>query len=149
MIEMKILEKLQAKIESNTENAMREVARKLMFEMIFGLCFFFVTKISASIGSTNLQQVIDDVCDDMSSNAGKLIKLATMLELGNSVSIEQLRRSLSEFEKNHLSDRLTKSIVLNYLYMFERSDKDAQQICSLAGINFGNVSKQIGLERLK
>lgn len=149
MIEMKILEKLQAKVDSNTENGMREMARKLMFEMIFGLCFFFITKISASIGSTNLQQVIDDVCDDLGSNAGKLIKLATMLELGNSVSIEQLRRSLNDFEKNHLSDRLTKSIILNYLYMFERSDKDAQQICSLAGINFGNVSKQIGLERLK
>lgn len=149
MIEMKILEKLQAKVESNTETAMREEARKFMFEMIFGLCFFFVTKIAASIGSTNLQQVIDDICDDMGSNAGKLIKLATMLELGNTVSVDQLRRSLNEFQKNHLSDRLTKSIVLNYLYMFERTDKDAQQICSLAGINFGNVSKQIGLERLK
>ncbi|HEY2454472.1 MAG TPA: metallophosphoesterase [Scandinavium sp.] len=149
LIEMKILEKLQSKFENNTENSMREVARKLMFEMIFGLCFFFITKISASIGSINLQQVIDDVCDEMDSNAGKLIKLATMLELGNTVSNEQLKRSLNEFEKNHLSDRLTKSIILNYLYMFERTDKDAQQICSLAGINFGNVSKQIGLERLK
>lgn len=149
LIEIKILEKLQSKFDGNTENTMREIARKLMFEMIFGLCFFFITKISASIGSTNLQQVIDDVCDEMDSNAGKLIKLATMLELGNAVSIEQLKRSLNEFEKNPLSDRLTKAIILNYLYMFERTDKDAQQICSIAGINFGNVSKQIGLERLK
>ncbi|ELY4768673.1 metallophosphoesterase, partial [Cronobacter sakazakii] len=105
--------------------------------------------ISTSIGSTNLQQVIDDVCDEMDSNAGKLIKLATMLELGNIVSLDQLKRSLNDFEKNHLADRLTKSIILNYLYMFERSDQDAQQICSLAGINFGNVSKQIAFERLK
>ncbi|HDL7804391.1 TPA: metallophosphoesterase [Yersinia enterocolitica] len=149
MIERKMLEKLQSKFENNTENEMREAAIKLMFEMIFGLCFFFITKISASIGSTNLQQVIDDVCDEMDSNAGKLIKLATMLELGNTVSIDQLKRSLNKLERNHLSDRLMKSIILNYLYMFERTDQDAQQICSLAGINFGNVSKQIGLERLK
>ncbi|EKA1095124.1 metallophosphoesterase [Cronobacter sakazakii] len=149
MIEKKILDKIQSKVESNTENEMREVAKKMLFEMIFGLCFFFITKISTSIGSTNLQQVIDDVCDEMDSNAGKLIKLATMLELGNIVSLDQLKRSLNDFEKNHLADRLTKSIILNYLYMFERSDQDAQQICSLAGINFGNVSKQIAFERLK
>jgi hypothetical protein len=87
------------------------------------LCFFFITKISSSIGSVNLQQVIDDVCDEMDSNAGSLIKLATMLELGNAVSVDQLRRFINSMKPNQLTERLMKAIILNYLYMFERTDK--------------------------
>lgn len=149
MVEKRILEKLMGKSDENTEKQMKEVAKRFLFEMLTSLSFFFITKISSSIGSINLQQVIDDVCDEMDSNAGKLIKLATMLELGNAVSVDQLRRFIQNMKPNHLTERLMKSIVLNYLYMFERTDKEAQQICSIAGINYGAVAKQIGFEKLK
>lgn len=149
MIEKRIFDKLMDKSDETTDKQMREIAKKFLFEMISSLCFFFITKISSSIGSVNLQQVIDDVCDDMESNAGNLIKLATMLELGNAVSIDQLRRFINTIKPNQLTERLMKSIILNYLYMFERTDKEAQQICSIAGINYGQVSKQIGLDKLR
>lgn len=117
--------------------------------MIVSLSFFFITKISSSIGSVNLQQVIDNVCDDMKSNAGKLIKLSTMLELGNAIPVDQIKRLINDMDKNHLSDRLMKSIVVNYLYMFERTEKDSQQICHIAGVNYGKVSKMIGYDKLQ
>lgn len=149
MIEKRIFEKLMDKSDESTDNQMRELAKRFLFEMIASLCFFFITKISSSIGSVNLQQVIDDVCDEMNSNASNLIKLATMLELGNAVSVEQLKRFISNMKPNQLTERLTKAIILNYLYMFERSDKEAQRICSIAGINYGKVSKQIGFDKLR
>lgn len=149
MIETKILEKLQAKSDSSTENEMKETARKFLFEMISSLCFFFITKISASIGSVNLQNVISDVCDDIDSNAGKLIKLATMLDVNNAVSVEQIKSFIATIQPNHLTKKIMTALILNYLYMFERSEKESQQICSLAGINYSTVSKQIGLDRMK
>lgn len=149
MIEKRIFDKLMDKSDESTNKQMRELAKRFLFEMITSLCFFFITKISSSIGSVNLQQVIDDVCDEMDSNAGSLIKLATMLELGNAVSVDQLRRFINSMKPNQLTERLMKAIILNYLYMFERTDKEAQQICSIAGINYGQVSKQIGLEKLR
>lgn len=148
MIEKKLNEKFQGKSDSITSNQIKEVAKRLLFEMILSLSLFFITKISSSIGSVNLQQVIDNVCDDMDSNAGKLIKLSTMLELGNSVSVDQIKRFVMSIDKNHLSNRLMKAIIINYLYMFERSEQDSQQICSIAGINYGQLSKQIGYNRL-
>ncbi|MBK0079859.1 metallophosphoesterase [Kosakonia sp. S58] len=149
MVEKRIFEKLMDKTDEHTEKQMKEMAKRFLFEMITSLSFFFITKISSSIGSINLQQVIDDVCDQMESNSGNLIKLATMLELGNAVSVDQLRRFVQSMRTNHLTDRLMKTIILNYLYMFERTDKEAQQICSIAGINYGQVAKQIGFEKLK
>lgn len=116
--------------------------------MIVSLSYFFITKISSSIGSANLQNIIDEICDEIGSNSGKLIKLATLLELGNSVSVEDFRRFFSTMEKNHLSDRLLKAIVVNYLYMFERSDSETQQICHITGINYRSISKQIGFDRI-
>ena len=71
-----------------------------------------------------------------------------MLELGNSISVEHLRSILHSLDKNPISDNLVKSIVLNYLYMFERSDNEVQQICSVAGISYNSVSKHIGLEKI-
>lgn len=149
MIEKKLKEKFQGKSDAITNNQIKDVARRLLFEMIVSLSFFFITKISSSIGSVNLQQVIDNVCDGMDSNAGKLIKLSTMLELGNSIPVEQIRRFITDMDKNHLSERLMKSIIMNYLYMFERTERDSQQICSIADINYGSVSKMIGYNRLQ
>lgn len=149
IIEKKLKEKFQGKLDAVTNSKIKEVARRLLFEMIVSLSFFFITKISSSIGSVNLQQVIDNVCDDMKSNAGKLIKLSTMLELGNAIPVEQIKRLINDMDKNHLSDRLMKSIVVNYLYMFERTEKDSQQICHIAGVNYGKVSKMIGYDKLQ
>lgn len=148
LVEKKILEKYDGKIDSTTSNEVKETARRFFFEMIVSLSYFFITKISSSIGSANLQNIIDEICDEIGSNSGKLIKLATLLELGNSVSVEDFRRFFSTMEKNHLSDRLLKAIVVNYLYMFERSDSETQQICHITGINYRSISKQIGFDRI-
>ncbi|WP_152043731.1 hypothetical protein [Enterobacter hormaechei] len=74
--------------------------------------------------------------------------MATMLELGNSISVEHLNGILQSLEKNPVADNLVKSIILNYLYMFERSDAEVQQICAVSGISYNSVSRQIGLDRL-
>lgn len=91
---------------------------------------------------------MQNIIDEIGSNSGKLIQLATLLELGNSVSVDDFRRFFSRMEKNHLLDRLLKAIVVNYLYMFERSDSETQQICYITGINYKAISKQIGFDRI-
>ncbi|WP_420272352.1 hypothetical protein, partial [Klebsiella michiganensis] len=62
--------------------------------------------------------------------------------------IEHLKALLQGIDKNPIADNLVKSIILNYLYMFERSDAEVQQICALAEISYNSVSKQIGLEKI-
>ena len=148
LVENKIIEKFGGKISSYDMDEVKQTARRLFFEMIVGLSYFFISKISSSIGSANLQKVIDDICDEMGSNSGHLIKLASLLELGTAISTDELKRFVSEMKNNHLSDRLLKSIVVNYLYMFERSDSETKQICHVVGINYSVVSKQIAIEKI-
>lgn len=147
-IERKISEQIGERDISLTQLQLREMAKHFLFQLVLSLSYTFVTKISSSIGSNNLQPVIDELCDAHDSNAGKILKLATMLELGNSISVEHLKTILQTLDKNPVADNLVKSIILNYLYMFERSDVEVQQICSVAGISYNSVSRQIGLDKL-
>ena len=144
-IERKLFEQNDDKL---TQLKVKEMAKHFLFQLVIGLSYTILSKISSSIGSNNLQPVIDELCDEHESNAGKILKLATMLELGNSISVEHLRSILHSLDKNPISDNLVKSIVLNYLYMFERSDNEVQQICSVADISYNSVSKHIGLEKI-
>ncbi|MBK4571052.1 metallophosphoesterase, partial [Enterobacter hormaechei] len=139
-----VLDAIERKIsEQNGENLtqlqLKEMAKHFLFQLVVGLSYTFLTKISSSIGSNNLQPVIDELCDAHDSNAGRILKLATMLELGNSISVEHLNGILQSLEKNPVADNLVKSIILNYLYMFERSDAEVQQICAVSGISYNSV----------
>ncbi len=147
-IERKIAEQNSERNINYTQLQLREIAKHLLFQLVLGLSYTFITKISSSIGSNNLQPVIDELCDAHNSNAGKILKLATLLELGNSITVEHLRNILQSLDKNPISDNLVKSIILNYLYMFERSDAEVKQICAVAGINYNSVSRQIGFDKL-
>lgn len=148
-----VLDAIERKIsEQNGENLtqlqLKEMAKHFLFQLVVGLSYTFLTKISSSIGSNNLQPVIDELCDAHNSNAGRILKLATILELGNSISVEHLKGILQSLEKNPVADNLVKNIILNYLYMFERSDAEVQQICAVSEISYNSVSRQIGLDRL-
>ncbi|MEG3128625.1 hypothetical protein SC171_09465 [Pantoea cypripedii] len=147
-IERKISEQNGEKNINLTQLQLKEMAKHFLFQLVLGISYTFLTKISSSIGSNNLQPVIDELCDAHNSNSGKILKLATMLELGNPISVEHLRTILQSLDKNPIADNLVKSIILNYLYMFERSDNEVQQICAIADISYNSVSKQIGLEKL-
>lgn len=146
-LEQKINEILSAKKHS-TSTDVRYIARTVLFRMLFTITYSIVSKIASSIGSSHLQPVIDKVCDGKSSDAGKLIKLASMLEVGHNISSEELRKLNSTLSKNSLSSLLVKAFVVNYLYMFERPDKEVQKICAAVNIKYDAVSKEIGFQKI-
>lgn len=148
-LEVKINEAISGKngiAKSNIE--IRDLSRKILFRMIFTVTFSIVSKIASAIGSSHLQQVIDKVCDDNKSDAGKLIKLASMLEVGQMISTEELRKLNLSLSKNHLSELVVKALVVNYLYMFERPEKQVQKICEAVDIKYSAVSKDIALQKI-
>lgn len=146
-LESKINEMLHTK-NSYTNLQVREVAKQILFRMVLGISYNMVTKISSSIGSTQLQLVINKVCDELGSNSGKIIKLASMLELGQNLSMDELKEIIHNINNNHLSSMLVKTIVINYLYMFERSDQDVQRICHIAKISYAPISKDIAFQKI-
>ncbi|EGM0650667.1 metallophosphoesterase, partial [Escherichia coli] len=146
-LEQKINEVLAGK-KSTTSSEVRALARKILFRMLFTITYSIVSKIASSIGSTHLQPVIDKVCDNKNSDAGKLIKLASILEVGQTISIEELKKLNGSLSKNSLSNLLVKALVVNYLYMFERPNKQVQQICAAVDIKYDAISKEIGFQKI-
>ncbi|MBB2405874.1 MULTISPECIES: STAND family AAA ATPase [unclassified Escherichia] len=147
MLEQKINQLLEGK-KNSTSTEVRALARKILFNMLFTITYSIVSKIASSIGSTHLQPVINRVCDTKNSDAGKLIKLASILEVGQVISIDELKRLNGSLSKNNLSKLLVKALVVNYLYMFERPDKQVQQICAAVNIRYDTISKEIGFQKI-
>ncbi len=146
-LESKINEALAGR-KSKTSVDVRIIARKILFKMLFTVTYSIISKIASSIGSSHLQPVIDKVCYNKNSDAGKLIRLASILEVGQTVSIEELKKLNASLSKNSLSTLVVKALVVNYLYMFERPDKQVQQICSAVNIKYDAVSKEIGFQKI-
>jgi hypothetical protein len=146
-LEQKINEVLAGK-KNLTSTDVRTLARKILFRMLFTITYSIVSKIASSIGSSHLQLVIDKVCDNKKSDAGKLIKLASILEVGQPVSIDELKNLNVSLSKNNLSKLLAKALVVNYLYMFERPSKQVQQICAAIGIRYDELSKEIEFQKI-
>lgn len=146
-LEQRINEVIVAK-KNLTPTNVRSLARTILFRMLFTITFSIVSKIASSIGSSHLQPVIDKVCDSKDSDAGKLIKLASMLEVGQNISVDELKKLNASLSKNSLSSILVKALVVNYLYMFEFPDKKVQQICAAVNIKHDAVSRNIGFQKI-
>jgi len=147
VLELKINEAL-AGIKNNSSVDIRSIARKVLFKMLFTVTYSIVSKIASSIGSSHLQPVIDKVCNNKNSDAGKLIRLASMLEVGQAVSIDELNRLNSSLSNNSLSNLVVKALVVNYLYMFERPESQVQKICAAVNIKYDAISKEIGFQKI-
>ncbi|EKN6274109.1 TPA: metallophosphoesterase [Yersinia enterocolitica] len=146
-LEQKINEVLSGK-KNLTSTDVRALARKILFRMLFTITYSIVSKIASSIGSSHLQPVIDKVCDSKNSDAGKIIKLASILEVGQNISIDELKKLNSSLSKNSLSKLLVKALVVNYLYMFERPDKQVQKICAAVDIKYDTIAREIGFQKI-
>lgn len=149
-LEQKINEILSVKRNSTslTSVDVRSLARQVLFRMLFTITYSIVSKIASSIGSSHLQPVINKVCENKNSDAGKLIKLASMLEVGQNISSDELKSLSLSLSKNSLSSLLVKAFVVNYLYMFEQPEKQVQKICAAVNIKYDSVSKEISFQKI-
>jgi predicted phosphohydrolase len=147
-IEIKLKEILLDQ-EGMTDYDVKEVARKVLFNMLFFITFNIIKKISNAVGSRSLIPVIESISDRVNTNAVKLINLSVKLDLGSHGSVEDLKKLTRSLEGSGLSITILRSMLAHYLYMFEVRDSDVRKICNAAGINYTAVSQKIGVENLK
>ncbi|HIF9140887.1 TPA: metallophosphoesterase [Photobacterium damselae] len=147
MIEDKLRERMNAK-DLSSQVDINNIARQLLYNVIYAVTYNIIKKVSTSIGSHNLIPVIESISKNENTNSLKLIELSTRLDIGNHGSISEIRKLMKDFKSSGLSTMILKSMVLNYLYMFELPESERKMLCSSVQINYNPVAKQIGYEKL-
>lgn len=146
-IKQKLLES-RKDLSSLTQTELDKYTRKLVFELFFMMSYQITRKISQSIGSQELNSLINKICTKINTPASKLINLSCTLDLGSKSSFEDLELITKSIKEYPLSTSVMRNLIVNYLYMFEVSEPEMQKVCAITGVDFEPVSLQLGLEKI-
>lgn len=124
-----------------TENEAKEIAKTLIHNFIFGLCFYMIQLVSKSTAHNKLIDISNQICgEDETSPAYRLINLYSQLLVSPKLPKSLIRQIKKENPSNVLVISLLSSIVANHAYLHNLDYQDKQWIQDQLGIA---VSKQI------
>ena len=105
---------------------------------LFGLCnqisYSFIKKISDSIGTEYLKNILEKVYQKNDFNSVKLIKLAIKLDHFTGFPDSDIKRLKKEFDGAPLPSHIMKRLVINHLYLFPTGHKQKSKILSLLNV---------------
>ena len=125
---------------------------RLSKSLLFGLCnqisYSFIKKISDSIGTKYLDDILENVYSKQDYNSVKLVKLAIKLDHYGSFPDSYIKKLKSELTSSHLPTQIMKRLVVNHLYLYPTEQTQKNKILSFLGIpmvsqlKIDKVSKQ-------
>lgn len=111
---------------------------KLSKSTLFGLCnqisYSFIKKISDSIGTEYLNNILEKVYTKQDYNSVKLVKLAINLDHYRAFPDTYIKKLSKEFEKSHLPTQIMKRLVVNHLYLYPTTHVQKDKILGYLNI---------------
>ena len=126
------------------DNEVEKIAKNILFRFSSELSYGFIKKISGVIGYEKLSETFKDILVDNNTVAVNIVDTSIKLDFYREFPYDEMRELLKRVDKNILPRVLLKSLVVNYLYMFETSYKDKARICDLVDIS---IKSQIIIDK--
>lgn len=105
---------------------------------LFGLCnqisYSFIKKISDSIGTEYLNDILEKVYLNQDFNSVKLVKLAIKLDHYRGFPDSYIKRLKNELTGSHLSTQIMKRLVVNHLYLYPTNHIQKSKILTFLNI---------------
>jgi len=109
---------------------------------VFGLCnqisYSFIKKISDSIGTEYLNEILEKIYKKQDFNSVQLIKLAIKLDHYKGFPDSDIKKLKTEFDGLHLPTQIMKRLVVNHLYLFPTDHKQKSRILNFLNIPMRN-----------
>ncbi len=129
-----IIEKKHIQDQYKLKKSVEETSNDFIFRLCFLASWGTIKKITGAVGYEKLDSIYEAILDKNDLNSIKLINLSIKLDHYDRFPTKEIEKGKKDFEKNNLSYMLLKSLVINYLYMFDTSREVRQKICSMLGI---------------
>jgi len=119
------------------------IARRILFELTEGISFSFIKKTASALGSEKLALTFENVLHDNDYQAAKLIDMAIKIDCHKDFPIEDVKRLVTVFKKNHvIAHCVLRDLALYKMYMYDLPHDKRQKICALFKISVANQTRQ-------
>ncbi|MEQ1120744.1 hypothetical protein [Acinetobacter seifertii] len=124
-----------------SEAEAKDIAKNLIHNFIFGICFYMVQLVSQSTAHNKLMNISDQICESEETSAAyKLINLHSQLLINSKLPKSLIKKIKREHSNNVLVYSLLCNIVANHAYLHNLDYQDKQWIQDHLGIP---VAKQV------
>lgn len=125
----------RGKIENKEER--KNIARKVVANILQWVSFSFVMKAAQAATSDSLEENIREVVKKNNTLAFKLIELCIYLDSPKPIPKRKLEQLHKEAGKNLVAEKILHLMVLNRLYMFKTNEQDMQWLSQKLKMDIG------------
>lgn len=116
----------------------KQLARKVVFDLVGVIAFAFVQKASSCVGSEYLKQNISNVTSEKNDLSYRLVEMSHQLDLPEAIPFEKIKQLSKDLDGNIFGQTLLRSLALRHLHMFKVPYKEKQRLCSELNIELSN-----------
>jgi len=105
------------KSKLNDEESLKKQARKIFWNLNFGVIYGFIHKTITSIGSDNLKKIIEQIADNNASPVYKLIKHGVIMWYGKNLQLDKIIHEIKSADFSDTAIQMMKFLIVNHCAM--------------------------------
>ncbi|SMF08681.1 MULTISPECIES: metallophosphoesterase [Pseudomonas] len=113
-----------------TASESKETAKKMAFQVLGMICTGFVSRVGQVVSSEKIREDISSLVSAKSSNAYRLIEIASCLVHPGHIPFEAIEKLAKDTISNNFAFMILQSLVFYHLHMFHTKDKDKQRLAA-------------------
>ncbi len=121
---------LENKTSKISEENRKKISRLVVSRIIQGISGSFIIRAAQAVNSESLREDIEDVVENSSSLAFKLIDIAIGLDSHKQLERSKIKSIYEECKLNLIAKKVLDLLIFNRLYMFKTSERDMQWLAS-------------------
>jgi hypothetical protein len=103
-------------------------AKKIFWNLNFGVILGYITKTIRSIGSDKLQKIIEDICDKNNTPAHFLLKHGVFMWYGKNLQVDKIIREAKTLDLSVTSNEILKYLIVYHCFLHNIDSADKQKI---------------------
>jgi hypothetical protein len=128
----------EKKLDVSNERLEKE-AKKIFWNLNFGVIFNLISKTIKSIGSDKLQDIIGTICDKQKTSIHLLIKHGIFMWYGKNISTEKILKDMKDVDFSLTANEVLRYLIVHHCMLHNISHKEKNRIQS----NFRISSKAL------
>ncbi len=127
------VEKIKKTNREITQDELKELSRRIFWNLIFAILYGSINKIVRSLGSNNLINIISEVCDKINTPASFLVKHGVFMWYLKDLQVYEIAKKIKEENFSATSRNLIKFMIAHHCSMHGITYKDRQKLESKLG----------------
>jgi hypothetical protein len=132
---------MDEKKQAIPKEKLEKEAKKMFWNLNFGVIIGMVTKTIRSIGSDKLQNIIESICNKNKTSVHLLIKYGVFMWYGKNLQIDKLIREIKDIDFSLTANEVLKYLIVYHCILHNIDSSDKKKIESQFGVSSKELIK--------